>query len=327
MTEKIRWGVLSAANIGRKVIPAIHKAKNSVMSAVASRDLGKARAYADELNIPTAYGSYEELLADPNIDAIYIPLPNGLHHEWAIKCAQAGKPTLCEKPLANDSAQAQEMVDAFEKAGVPFAEAFMYRFHPQTQRIVQMVREGAVGDLRVINGVFTFNIRSEDNVRLSADLAGGGLMDVGCYPVSLMRLVTGEEPIRAVGAANFGERSGVDEMLSGVLHFPSGVLGHFDCGLRAMFSNTAEIRGTTGRIVVEWAFTMPPSQPTKIRYWSDKNGSGTYEEIEIAPANSYTLMAEDFADAILNQRPPKFPASDAVKQMRVIDQLYASAKG
>ncbi|MDX2160051.1 MAG: Gfo/Idh/MocA family oxidoreductase [bacterium] len=326
MADKIRWGILSAANIGRKVIPSIHDSHNGVVAAVASRDLAKASAYAAELNIPKAYGSYDELLADPQIDAIYIPLPNGMHHDWSIKCAQAGKHTLCEKPLADTAAQAQQMLDAFQAAGLKFAEAFMYRFHPQTLRVRQMIEDGAVGNLRTISAAFTFRIRDEGNVRLNSDLAGGGLMDVGCYPVSLMRLITGEEPIAAKAVANFGAESGVDEMLSGVLHFPSQVIGHFDCGLRAFFTNTYEIRGSHGRIVAEWAFTMPSNQATTIRYWNDHSGTTEYEEITIAPANSYQLMVEDFADAILNDRPPTFGAHDAVNQMRAVDMLYASAR-
>lgn len=326
MADKIRWGILGAANIGRKVIPAIHDAKNSVVSAVASRDQAKAQAYAAELNIPTAYGSYEALLNDPNIDAIYIPLPNGLHYEWSLKCAAAGKPTLCEKPLTANAAEARELVETFEQAGLTFAEAFMYRHHPMTRRVVQMVREGAVGQVSIITAAFTFPIRRETDVRLNNDLAGGALMDVGCYPVSLMRMVTGEEPDEALAIANFGGGSQVDETLSGVLHFPSGIIGHFDCGFRSFLTNSYEIRGTKGKINVEPSFTMPATQPSVIRLTRDENGASRVEEIEIPPANSYQLMVEDFAAAIQEKRPPLYDGRDAITQMHTIDMLYASAR-
>lgn len=326
MADKIRWGILGAANIGRKVIPAIHQAKNSVVSAVASRDQAKAQAYADELNIPTAYGSYEALLNDPNIDAIYIPIPNGLHYEWSLKCAAAGKPTLCEKPLTANAAEARELVETFEQAGLTFAEAFMYRHHPMTRRVVQMVREGVIGKVSIIAASFTFPIRREDDVRLNNDLAGGALMDVGCYPVSLMRMVTGEEPDEALAIANFGSGSQVDETLSGVLHFPSGIVGHFDCGFRTFLTNSYEIRGSNGKINVEPSFTMPADQPSVIRLTTQQDGKSRIEEIEIAPANSYQLMAEDFAAAIQEKRPPLYDGRDAISQMHTIDMLYQSAR-
>lgn len=323
MTDKIRWGILSTANIGRnRVIPAMQKASNGVVAAVASRDLNRAQQFADDLNIPTAYGSYEELIADPNIDAIYNPLPNSEHAEWSIRCAEAGKATLCEKPLASDAAEAQKMVDAFEQRGVLFAEAFMYRFHPQTQQVKAMIDSGAVGQVKVIRSSFTFVAQDENNIRLNASLAGGAVMDIGCYCINVMRFMTGEEPSGAKAFAQFGERSGVDEVMSGVLEFPSGVQGHFDCSLRVDFTNMYEIGGTEGTILVETGFVMPWDAPTIIRHWRGDE----YSEIRVEPANHYTLMAEDFADALLNNRPPKFAPQDAVNNMRVIDQLYASAR-
>lgn len=325
MNEQIRWGVLSTANIGRRrVIPAMQRSRNGRVVAVASRSIEKARAFADELGIPTAYGSYEDLLADPNVDAIYNPLPNSLHAAWSIRCAEAGKPTLCEKPLASNAAEAQTMVDAFAARGLLLAEAFMYRFHPQTQRVKEMVESGAVGDLKVVSATFSFFMddeRARTDVRLSRELAGGSLMDVGCYCLNVMRLMTGQEPEDA-RAFGLDWPSGVDETLSGVLRFPSGVLGHFDSSLRAQFKHSYEIRGTAGRIVVEQGFVMPPDAPTVIRHWRGDR----YEEIEVPPANSYTLMAEDFADALLNNRPPRFSPEDSVRNMAVIDRLLASAR-
>jgi D-xylose 1-dehydrogenase (NADP+, D-xylono-1,5-lactone-forming) len=323
MTDKIRWGILSTANIGyRRVAPAMQQSSNGEVVAVASRSLEKAQKYAADLGIPKAYGSYEELIADPDIDAIYNPLPNSEHAAWSIRCAEAGKPVLCEKPLAKDAAEAQTMVDAFTSRGVPFAEGFMYRFHPQTVKVKEMLAGGAVGKMLVVSAAFTFAIRSEDNIRLSAPLAGGGLMDVGCYCLNVMRLMSGEEPARGQAIGRFGAQSGVDEVLAGVVDFPSGVIGHFDCGVRTFRTHTYEIRGTEGRILVETGFVMEAHEEPIIRYWHGED----YEEIKMPAVNHYTLMAEDFADALLNKRPPRFAPADGVATMRAIDMLIASAR-
>jgi predicted dehydrogenase len=326
MADPVRWGILSTARIGRnRVIPAIQQSRNGVVAAVASRDLARARAFADDLGIPTAYGSYEELIADPNIDAIYNPLPNSEHTYWSIRCAEAGKPCLCEKPLASDAADAQTMVDAFAARGVLFAEAFMYRFHPQTEQVKALVESGVLGELLVVSATFTFIIREATNIRLNHALAGGGLMDVGCYCLNVMRLMTGEEPDAAHAFARIGADSGVDEALAGVLRFPSGVLGHFDCGVRAQHNHSYELRGTKGRIFVEQGFVMPADSATRIRVWENKAyGQDDYREIAVPPANHYTLMAEDFADALLTARPPRYLPTDGVANMRVIDQLKAT---
>jgi predicted dehydrogenase len=323
MSKKIRWGILSTANIGKKrVIPAIQASNNGEVVAVASRNVDRARQFAAEIGGDiTAYGSYDEMIAAKDIDAIYNPLPNSEHATWSIKCAEAGIPVLCEKPLASDADEAQSIVDAFADRNVLFAEAFMYRFHPQTQTVKKMVDDGAVGDVQVLNGTFTFRIGDEGNIRLSKDLAGGALMDVGCYPVNMMRFMTGEEPINIEALARVGEQSQVDETLVGLLEFPSGILGHLDCGLRSQFTHSYEIRGSHGRILVQEGFGIDPTRPTTIKYWHDD----AYEEISVLPANSYTIMAEDFADSLLNHRAPKFHPQDAVENMRVIDRLLAAA--
>lgn len=323
MTAKIRWGIISTANIGRKrVAPAIQQSSNGVVAAVCSRDLDKARAYADELGIPKAYGSYEELIADPEIDAIYNPLPNSEHAVWSIRCAEAGKPTLCEKPLARDAAEAKTMVDAFAERGVPFTEGFMYRFHPQTQKVKQIVDSGGVGDLQVMQAAFTFPLWDETNIRLSKPLAGGSLMDVGCYCINIMRFISGEEPVTGKAVQQIGASSGVDEKFSGVLVFPSGMFGHFDSSVRTHKAHTYEIRGTKGRIYVGESFVPEANAETVIQYWE----GDTYHEYRVAPANQYTLMVEDFADALLNDRAPRFGPYDGVANMQVIDMLKASAK-
>jgi predicted dehydrogenase len=323
MPQKIRWGIISTATIGlKRVIPAIRDSRNGEVVAVASRSLEKAQAFAASAGIPQAYGSYDELIADPQVDAIYNPLPNSEHAAWSIRCAEAGKPVLCEKPLARDAAEAQTMVDAFAARGLLFAEAFMYRFHPQTQQVVRMVQAGAVGQVTAVQAAFCFPVSDENDIRLSQPLAGGALMDVGCYCVNVIRLLTGEEPQRVSAVATFGARSGVDEALAGVLGFASGAVAQFDCGLRSFRAHTYEVRGTRGRIQVPEGFTMDPEAGTAIRHWQGTR----YDEIDIGPANHYRLMVEDFADALLAGRAPRYAPQDAVANMRVIDSLLASAR-
>lgn len=319
MPEKIRWGILSTANIARKrLIPAIQAAVNGEVLAIASRDIARARAIADEMGIPRAYGSYDELLADPDVDAIYNPLPNDLHVPVSIQCARAGKPVLCEKPLALNAAEAQTMADSFAELGVAGAEAFMYRLHPQTLTVKRLLEEGGIGDLQFISACFTFRLTVENNIRLSPTMGGGGLMDVGCYCVNLMRHMTGEEPISARGQGIIGA-SGVDEAFVGTLAFPSGILGHFDCGLRSYRAHHYELRGTRGRIAVERGFGIEPHEEGIVHWWQDDR----YERIRIAPADQWRLLVEDFAASLLDGRPPRYPLADAVANMRVIDALLA----
>ena len=323
MADTVRWGIISTANIGRgRVIPAIQASHNGEVVAVGSRNLERAQTFADDLGIPTAHGTYEALINDPNVDAIYNPLPNSMHAEWSIKCAEAGKATLCEKPFASDAPEAQTMVDAFAERDILFAEAFMYRFHPQTQKVKSLVDSGAIGQLNVINASFNFALGpgSEDNIRLSKELVGGGLMDVGCYCINVMRLLTGEEPRAGHALARIGDVTEVDETLAAVLEFPSGVIGHLDCSVRSGRAHTYDLRGTEGRIRVAEGFVMDADRDMVIEHWQDD----AYSRITIPPANSYQIMVEDFADALLNNRPPQYPPSDGVNNMKVIDMLVAS---
>lgn len=317
MGEMVRWGILSTANIGRKVIPAIHTSRNGVVAAVGSRSLAGARAFAAEQHIPRAHGSYEDLLADPDIDAMYIPLPNSLHAEWSIKCARAGIPTLCEKPFASDAAEAQSIVAAFAEQAVLLAEAFMYRFHPQHTKVKQIIAEGGIGDMQIISSAFTFPINDAANIRLSKPLAGGALMDVGCYCVNLLRFITGEEPSQASASKRIGQASNVDEALAGALQFPSGVIGSFHCGLRAWREHSYTIKGTAGMLRVPASFVPDKNAATCVQHWHGDD----YTEHRIPPVDQYQLMVEDFADALLGGRAPRFPASDAVANMAIIDQL------
>lgn len=322
MADKIRWGILSTARIGRNhVIPAIHESYNGEVVAVASRDLERARDFAEENDIPNAYGSYDDLLSDPDIDAIYNPLPNDQHGSWSMRAAEAGKHVLCEKPLAANADEARQMVEKFKQHNVLLAEAFMYRFHPQTIRVKEMVKAGAIGTLNTINSVFTFPIGDESDIRLFGSMAGGSIMDVGCYCVGVMRFVTDEEPVQVSAFADFNDR-GADERAVGILRFPSGVLGHFDCGMRSQLANTVELRGSEGRIFVEQAFVPVKNRPTLIRYWH----GDSYEAIEIEPASQYQRMVEDFADSLLNNRPPRYPAEDSIYAMELLDRLRASAE-
>lgn len=331
MSDKIRWGVISTARIGEgQVIPAIQQSRNSVVLAVGSRDLEKGKAFAERCGIPKVHGSYEDLIADPEIDAIYNPLPNGLHGEWSLKCAEGGKHVLCEKPLANDAAEARQMADAFQSRGLLLSEAFMWRFHPQTQTVKHLVESGAIGKVHFISAAFSFSIDSEDDVRLNKSLYGGALMDVGCYCVNATRYMVGEEPVEVQAFADVGAASGVDERLVGIMRFPGGALAHFDCSLRTHFTQTYEIRGTHGRIFAEKAyvpFRPDPAADVVIRLWRSVPGieKEVYEEIRTEKPNQYTLMVEDFADAILNKRRPRFGVEDAIAQMHAIDMLYAAA--
>lgn len=324
---KIRWGVIGTANIATfRVIPAIQKSHNGEVVAVASRDAERARDYAEQHGIAQSYGSYAALLEDPSIDAIYIPLPNKLHAEWSIQCAEAGKPTLCEKPLGSTAEEVQRMVDVFRERGVPLAEAFMYRFHPRTERVKDILSRGAVGEMHLIDAVFSFKIRRLNDVRLQPQLAGGALRDLGVYCVNLMRLMTGEEPGRVHAIGHFGADSGVEEWAVGSLQFPSGVLGSFSCGMRSYRTHGYLIRGSEGTIIVQDGFGPEHDQATEIVLYRDTGNLRETLRIEIPATDQFQRMVEDFADALLNDRSPRYPAEDAVANMKVLDRMQASMR-
>jgi xylose dehydrogenase (NAD/NADP) len=327
MSEKIRWGVISTARIGEKsVIPAIQSSETGVVHAVASRSLEKAEAFAAKNDIAKAFGSYEDMLDSGEIDAVYNPLPNHLHAPLSKAAADRGIPVLCEKPLALDAAEAQELVEYFDEKGVLLAEAFMWRFHPQHDVVRQLLAEDAIGDIKVMHASFTFVIGDESNIRLNPEWGGGSLWDVGCYCVNSMRNLLQEEPDGGHAFARFGKESQVDEMLAGVLTFPSGVVGHFDCGFRAHKTTLYEIRGTRGRIRVTPAYVPDADEETTVHVWRGANDA-SYEAIPVPAANQYTLMVDEFGAALREGRPFKYPADDAVKNMIVLDNLLASAKG
>jgi xylose dehydrogenase (NAD/NADP) len=322
--DKIRWGVLSTSRHAANTwIPALKQSKQGQVRAVASRDETRARQYADANGIPNIHGSYEALLADPEIDAVYIPLPNGLHKPWAIRAAEAGKHTLCEKPLGLNAAQAEEMVAAFRKARLKFAEAFQWRHHPQGQTVRQMVREGAIGELRLIDGGFSFMLTRPDDVRWNPAQGGGSLYDVGCYPIALARYITGHEPLAVTAQAHWGD-SGVDDLMVATMEFPGGVLAHINCGFTLPLRRYYEVVGTAGSLYVNQAYNPQGDAPGEVRRYGED--CALVETIRLEALNSYTLMIDDFNAAILEDRDPLFPAEDAILNMRVIDAIFRAAR-
>ena len=324
MSRKLKWGVMGCASIAkRSVIPGLMKSRLNEVTAIASRSLEKSRALAEELNIPSYYGSYEELLQDPSIDAVYIPLPNHLHKEWTIRAAQAGKHILCEKPLALTEAEASEMAEAAAQAGVLLAEAFMYRHHPRYDLIQEMISSGSIGEIRAIHSAFTFNSSgAAGNVRFRKDWGGGSLYDIGCYPINAARLLLGREPEAVTVQAFFSqEHDDVDMMASGLVEFEGSVSLTFDCGMWAANRNPLEIIGTDGIIEVPHAYTIPSGQAAfYLIQGSDR------QKIEAPEANAYSEQGDHFAEAVLNQAPLRFDSADAIRNMKVIDACLRSAR-
>ena len=318
----VRWGVMSTANIGRVAVnPAIQASSNSNLNAVASRNAESARAFADEWKIPVAYGSYEAMLRADDIDAVYIPLPNSLHAGWSIKAMEAGKHVLCEKPLGLTHAECLEMQAASEANDVRFMEAFMYRFHPRTEKVLEMIRDGVVGELKMIQSVFTFRLKNQDNIRLDPALGGGGLMDVGCYCVNISRTAAGAEP-EEVQAMAIQSASGVDEMLAGSMRFANGVIASFQCGLNTHRREACEIGGTEGYLKLNEAF-LPGKGDVVIE---EHRGGDAPVMHTIAGVDEYQCMVEHFSDCILNGTEPRYSAEEAARNMRVIQALYASVR-
>ena len=320
--EKVRWGVLSTANIGRWAVnPAIQASSNGDLLAVASRDEKRAKEFAAQWDIPDAVGSYEALLANDDIDAVYIPLPNSLHREWTIRAAESGKHVLCEKPLALTEAECREMSDAAAANGVKLMEAFMYRFHPRTEKVMHLIGDGVIGDVRMISSVFTFRLTRPDNIRLDPDLGGGSLMDVGCYCVNLSRTAANCEPVEAQAIA-IPSQSGVDEMMTGTLRFSNDLLASFQCGLNTKRRESFEIGGTEGCLHVADAF-LPGDGDVVIGELRDGEEPKFHN---IGGVDEYRNMVEHFAGCIIDDSEPRYPAGEAAMNMRVIEALYASAQ-
>ena len=321
LEKSIRWGILSTANIGRAaVIPAIQASRNGQVVAVASRDAQKAADFAAKNGIPRSYGSYEALLDDPEIDAVYIPLPNSLHCEWTIKSAQAGKHILCEKPLALTASQCLEMDEAAKGNGVLLMEAFMYRFHPRTEKVIELVKAGALGHVCVIQSSFTFRLTQPDNIRLRADLGGGSLMDVGSYCVNLSRTLAGEEPVEVQAVVNWAT-SGVDDQMIGSLRFASGLMAQFNSALNLARCEQYTVMGVNGYLNVPAAF-IPGKKDALIHEFREREE--TQQVIE--GIDEYQCMVEHFADCVLKAEQPRYSALEAAANMRVIEALYQSAR-
>jgi xylose dehydrogenase (NAD/NADP) len=323
MSERIRWGILSTANIGlKRFIPGVKRTTNGVVAALASRDHARAREAAEKLAIPKVYGSYEELLADPEIDAIYNPLPNSMHAAWTLKAATAGKAILCEKPLAVDSREAQRMIDGCRERGVLLMEAFMYRLHPQHARVRELIDGGAIGELRFVRSAFTFLLEpfKPMNVRLQGDLAGGALMDVGCYCVNAARMLFAQEPQWASAQWDFRPEFGVEVSLAGILGFSDGRTAIFDCGFRAAGQGSYAAIGTSGQIDVPAAF-VPDVREAIVRI---ATADGLREE-RLPGVDQYELEAQEFAAALLERRPPRTSPEDALGTLRAIEALHRSA--
>jgi len=319
---KLRWGVISTANIGRIAVnPAIQASRNGELLAVASRDSQRAREFAGRSAIPRYHGSYEALLEDDGIDAIYNPLPNSLHREWSIRAAEQGKHVLCEKPLALDAAECREMEAAAAANGVTLMEAFMYRFHPRIDQVLKLVRRGAIGELRLIRSAFTFRLTRPDNIRLRPELGGGALMDVGCYCVNISRTVAAAEPVEVQAFARWAP-TGVDQQLTGTLLFDKGVVAQLDCALDIERRETVEIVGTDGLIELSSAF-LPGAADVQIREIHGREAPVLHT---VPGADQYRLMVEHFADAALRNLPVRYPAAEAAANMRVIEALYRAAR-
>lgn len=321
--KKIRWGVLSTAKIGtKKVIPAMQLGEYCTVTTIASRQLEKAQAAARQLGIEKAYGSYEELLADPDIEAVYIPLPNHLHVTWAIKALKAGKHVLCEKPIGLNAAEAQELLEASRKfPRLKVMEAFMYRHHPQWQWAKKKVSEGKIGELRTIQSFFSYYNSDPNNIRNKADIGGGGLMDIGCYCISLSRFIFGAEPRRVCGIVEEDPEMKVDRLTSGILEFASGT-STFTCATQLVLYQRVNIFGTKGRIEIEIPFNAPPDRPCKIWHRDDART----EEVILGICNQYTIQGDLFSRAVLEDREVPTPLEDAVANMQVIDALVRSAR-
>jgi predicted dehydrogenase len=321
--NKLRWGILSTSNFAlTKIIPALGNCRYAEVTAIASRDLQKAQRVAAEKGIARAYGSYEELLADPEIEVIYNPLPNHMHVPWSIKALEAGKHVLCEKPIALSSAEAMSLLNQAKKyPKQKVMEAFMYRHHPQWQLAKQLVDEGKIGELRTIQSFFSYFNKNADNIRNIADVGGGGIMDIGCYNISLSRFIFDAEPQRVLGIVEYDPAFKTDRIASGILDFGRGT-STFTCSTQLSPYQRVNIFGTEGRVEIEIPFNAPPDRPCRI--WHIY-GNET-DEIEFAICDQYTIQGDLFSQAVMNDTPVPTPLEDAVANMKVIEALFESGR-
>jgi D-xylose 1-dehydrogenase (NADP+, D-xylono-1,5-lactone-forming) len=315
--KPVTWGILSTADINRLVIPGAHASERVDLVAVARRDQERAETYAQQWEIAQGYGSYEELLADDAIEAVYISLPNSLHSEWSIKAVEAGKHVLCEKPMSRRVADVEAAFDAAERAGRFLMEAFMYRHHPQAKRLTQLLAAGTIGELRIVRSCFSFSLYDAENIRLRTDAEGGSLMDVGCYCVSGSRLLGGEPKV-VFGQQLIGE-SGTDWVFTGTMGFPDDVVAQFDCGTSLPERDELEAIGTEGSLFLDdpWHANTPVIEV---------RGDDGVERIVLEPEDSYRLELENLSEAIRGEAEPLLGREDAVGNARAIEALFRSAE-
>ena len=327
MTDRVRWGVLSTAKIGReKVLPAMRGSEMCRIEAIASRDPAAATRAAEALGIPRAYGSYEALLADPGIEAIYNPLPNHLHVPWTLKALAAGKHVLCEKPIALDAEEAAQLLAARERSGRLVAEAFMVRHHPQWQRARELARSGAIGELRAVQTAFSYFLRDPANVRNRADIGGGGLYDIGCYAIATARYVFGAEPLRVAALMERDPEMGIDRLTSALMEFPGGRHLTFTCSTQASPHQHVTILGTTGRIELPVPFNAPNDRPCRIVIDDGRDLFGGGARVEDFPTvDQYALQGDAFVRAVRGEAPWEFPIEDAIANTRAIDATFRAA--
>jgi xylose dehydrogenase (NAD/NADP) len=323
MPNKLRFGVLSTANIGKnQVNPAIRASRNAELLAVASRDLDRAREFAAAGSIPRYYDAYEALIADPDIDAVYIPLPNSMHREWTIRAAEKGKHVLCEKPLATSVADVREMRAAAAANNIILMEAFMYRFHPRTIKLLECAASGAAGEIRMIRSAFTVKIARPDNIRFLSELGGGCLFDLGCYCVDVSRSLARAEPVEAQAFAEWNEQ-GVDTQLVGTLRFPGGVYAHFDCSFLLERREFAEAVGKDGALLSPSETFVNSVEDIEI---VERRGREPEVRHAVKGDNHYRLMVEHFADAARGVAPLRHGLTGSIANMAAIEALYESAR-
>lgn len=317
----LRWGLISTAGINRALIPAIHASSRSELVAVASRSLDHAQGYARQWGIPQAHSSYEVLLADPNVDVVYNPLPNSLHCEWTAKAAEAGKHILCEKPLAITVEEVDRMIDAADRNQVVLFEAYMYRHHPQTLKVQELVAQGAIGEVRLVHAIFSYILNRPGDVRLDPDLGGGSLWDVGCYPVSFAQAVMGTAPAEVFGWQNLGD-SGVDMSFAGQMRFAGGVLAQFDSSFQAAFRSRAEVVGGEGTLIVDHPWKPSIDGPAGIRLRRDNHE----ELVDVEEVDPYLCEVQAMERCVLDGADPVLPLSASRQIVNTLTALYESAR-
>ncbi len=321
--EKIKWGVLSTSKFAiRATIPATQKSRYSVVSAIASRDVNRARDVGKQLGIPKTFGSYEDLLSDPEVDVVYIPLPNDQHVEWTLNALKAGKHVLCEKPIGLDYADARRLENAAKDfPHLKLMEAFMYRHHPQWRKVKELVDDHTIGEIRGIHSLYSYFNDDASNIRNKIENGGGAMLDIGCYCTSLSRFIFGREPKRVLGRVEFDPQTKIDRYSSGTLDFDSGI-ATFTCGTQLQPYQRVNILGTRGRIEIEIPFNAPNDRPSRI--WLQKGGA--VEEILFDICDQYTIQADLFAEAIMTNGDVPTPIHDGIANMKVIDSVIESSK-